>query len=337
MNIRRVIDLLVIIPLVVVSFLLSACASNPEEDEISTVVIINPLGPLLQQFVTGFSEGMVEAGYIDGQTVSYIYSETPENMSPPAIEASIDAVLRDNSDIDLVVCISTSACVVAKSILENTQIPLLFMGVTDPIGTGLISDFTEIDQTTGIASAARNAANEGRSFEWLIQIAPAVEEVFIPHDPDDAASSTKLEVVQNVANNLGITLIIFEVKEEADLDAALNAIPEETDAVVTFSESIFTVPFMTALNDIAIERNLPHLSFSTQYGQMISYAPDTHAIGKQAAVLGARILDGTPVAELPVEIPEFKLYINLATADAMRFEISDQILRQAVVIRSGEE
>lgn len=315
--------------------LLTACGTDAEA-KVPTVLIVNPLGATLQDFVDGFIEGMAEAGYTDGETVHYVYSEVPEAPAPPAVEATITTALA-NQKPAMVVCVSTLACTITQPLLVADNIPLLFMGVTDPISTGLVTDFTETEAATGIASAARNAANEGRAFEWLLQVAPDTRKVYIPHNPTDPATSVKISTIQGVADAMDVELVIFEVAEEADLDAALQAIPDDADAIITVSERIFTVPFMTALNAIAIERNLPHLSFSINYGQMMSYSPDTKAIGTQAAVLGGRILDGTPVSDLPVEVPEFKLYINLPTVDAMGFTIDSQILRQAVVVRAGEE
>ncbi|MBY0431303.1 MAG: hypothetical protein K2Q10_08905, partial [Rhodospirillales bacterium] len=52
-------------------------------------------------------------------------------------------------------------------------------------------------------------------------------------------------------------------------------------------------------------------------------------IGRQAARLAVQVLNGIPPADLPVEVAEPHLAINLATAEAMGLRLSDEVLRQA--------
>jgi putative ABC transport system substrate-binding protein len=62
---------------------------------------------------------------------------------------------------------------------------------------------------------------------------------------------------------------------------------------------------------------------------MVSYGQKTFGTGEQAARLAQRILEGVPPSELPVEVSEFYLGVNLRTARAIGIRIADDILLQA--------
>jgi ABC-type uncharacterized transport system substrate-binding protein len=71
---------------------------------------------------------------------------------------------------------------------------------------------------------------------------------------------------------------------------------------------------------------------SLQVGALMVYGIRHEATAKQAARLADRILSGIAPADLPVEIAESFLAINLKTADIIELTISDEVLRQADAI-----
>jgi putative tryptophan/tyrosine transport system substrate-binding protein len=237
---------------------------------------------------------------------------------------------------DVILCVTTSACVLTKEITTGKNIPVVFVAVTDPIQAGLVADFTETGEyITGVASTPKNAVSEGRGLEWLLEIAPDIKRIYIPHNPDELASSRRLAVVQEVATGLDIEIVTTDVRTEEEVLAAFTNIPADADAVITFAEGVFTPPAMAELTQATIERKVPQLSFSVDYGQLIAYRPNEVEIGAVGAHLTDRILKGTKASDLPVETPEFHLNINLDTAEAIHLTIEDYILRQAVIVRSN--
>jgi len=63
---------------------------------------------------------------------------------------------------------------------------------------------------------------------------------------------------------------------------------------------------------------------------LFSYAPDSRAEGREAAVYIDEILHGTKPADLPVERPmAFELVINLKTVEALGITIPPAPLFQA--------
>jgi putative ABC transport system substrate-binding protein len=65
---------------------------------------------------------------------------------------------------------------------------------------------------------------------------------------------------------------------------------------------------------------------------LTSFGFDQHLVGKQAARLADQIFKGARPAELPVEMAEFYLAINLKVAKTIGLTIPDEILRHADII-----
>jgi putative ABC transport system substrate-binding protein len=117
----------------------------------------------------------------------------------------------------------------------------------------------------------------------------------------------------------------------AEIRAALANLPATVEAIFLPRDS--TVEAQIAqFTAIARQRGLPIAAPSlsqVQAGALFSYGFIHHEIGRQAARLAAEILGGTPPGELPVEMAESYLAINLRTARAIGLEIPDAILLQA--------
>lgn len=311
--------------LIVLFILLITACQSPEPDNF-TIGIYDPFS--VGTPVEGFKDRMSELGYVEGETITYMAAEAPAGFSPDAISAPAQALV--DGDVDLILCIATSGCAAAKAVTAETETPVLFLAVSDPVSAGLVQDFVNPDgNVTGVASAARNSANEGRRLQILIEVDPTIERVFFPYNPDDPVSLTKLNAVNEVATDLGVELVLAEIHNPEEAVTMAGNIPENVDAIFTLSERTYDVATLTEVASVAIERQFPYSAPGTEYGALVAYAPDLYDMGRQGARMADLILRGRSVAETPVETPEFFLSINLITANAINLDISDDILRQA--------
>jgi putative ABC transport system substrate-binding protein len=116
--------------------------------------------------------------------------------------------------------------------------------------------------------------------------------------------------------------------------AAIENIPEEADAIFILPDSLLGTR-LDKLIEIANTRKLPTSGPSNiliEMGALTVYGVREDVTVKQAARLTDRILSGIKPADLPVEIAEFSLAINLKTAEIIGLDISDEVLRQADTI-----
>jgi putative ABC transport system substrate-binding protein len=231
----------------------------------------------------------------------------------------------------VILSISTPAAQAAQRATANTDIPLVFVPITDPVGAGLVKSFK---QPGGNMTGVTLGFQEEERLKWLVHIAPTIEEIYIPYNPEDRSAVLALEIASATAADLGIELLTRETRNVEEITAAINNIPEEADAVFHLPDSLI-IPHLVELIEAANTRKLPTSGpgdASIHAGALMVYGIRHDATAKQAARLARQILSGIKPADLPVEIADFYLTINLKTAKAIGLDIPDEALRQADTI-----
>ncbi|HNT77856.1 MAG TPA: ABC transporter substrate-binding protein [Anaerolineae bacterium] len=310
---------------IVFSLWLAACGGAPQP-KTYTLGVINP-SLHQEETVEGFKEGMTKLGYIEGKNIIYLY-EGPTDMD------KLDSVAQGlvAADVDLILSITTSAAQAAQKATAGTDIPVVFIPVTDPVGAGLVDS---LRQPGGNITGVTFGVQEGRRLEWLIQVAPTIEHIYVPYNPEARGTVLALETVSNAATMLGVELILCEVSTAEEVAAAFENIPEDADAIFFLPDSLLNERIGDWL-EIAIELKLPTSGpnpMAVADGHLTAYGIDLAASARQeAARLADQILQGIKPADLPVETAEFFTAINLNTAKAIGLDISDEILLQADII-----
>jgi putative ABC transport system substrate-binding protein len=220
----------------------------------------------------------------------------------------------------------------AKQATAGIGLPVIFAVVTDPVGSGIVDS---IQHPGGKITGVAFGIQEARRLEWLLRIAPAIRHIYVPFNPKDKSPVLALKMVQSAAAKLGVKLITREVHDPETLNDAVLNIPVEADAVFILPDSLIG----TRLPDIvatAVKRNLPtsvsNSSGVKEFDILTSFGFDQHLCGKQAARLVDQIFKGARPVDLPVEMAEFCLAVNLKTAKTIGLTIADEILRQAEII-----
>ena len=319
-SLSRILRLFFLVGLVfALTFILSAC--QQEEDPIQ-IGVVNFL-PAMDKVLDGFKESMTSYGYEEGSDIVYIYNG-PEADTDDAVLIAKDLV---EQDVDLILAFSTVSAIAVKTATEGTDIPVIFAPVTDPKGSGLVGPGSNM---TGVT----NGGNDRKRLEWMVDIVPNVQVIYIPYNPNASALSA-LAVVQETAVELGLTIIERQVDSEEDIAAAVKEIPEEVDVIFLLPD-ILTVAAVPTFYEATLTQGIPIVGVeaaSVEEGALFSFGLDFEEVGHQAAGLADQLLRGNgTVNELPVEPTDFFLDINLATANIIGLEIPDKVLEQARTI-----
>lgn len=308
---------------IIIAMLVTACDSSRKT---YTIGIIN-LTPVLEGTAENFKKSMAELGYIEGENVTYLYEGATIDLH------MLDSVAQDlvKSDVDLILSITTPATQAAQRATANIDIPVVFVPVTDPVGAGIVKSLRQPGRNvTGVTFGFQ----EGRRLEWLINIAPTIEEIYILYNPEDRSAVLALEMASATAAKLGVEIIPHQARTADEVMTAIEHIPEEADAVFILPDGL-VASHLSALIEAANTRKLPTSGPSEpsiEQGALMVYGIWEEATAKQAARLADQILRGVKPSELPVEMAEFYLGINLQTAEVIDLDISEEILLQADII-----
>jgi putative ABC transport system substrate-binding protein len=306
---------------IITGLLLTACGG--EKNKTYTIGVIN-LSPNLNDTVEAFKEGMAELGYVEDENVTYIYEG---EVGVDKLDAVAQGLVA--ADVDLILSLTTPATKAAQKATADTDIPVVFIAVTDPVGAGIVDNLTS---PGGNATGITYTSQEGRRLEWLTQVDPTIEQIYIVYNPEDQSPVLALESVSETAKQLGIELITREASTPEEAAAAFENIPEEADAIFFLPDSVVN-GHVADWFKIAIELKLPTSgpnSATVEQGALTAYGINLAVSAKQeGARLADEILRGAKPADLPVEMADFFSAISLKTAEAIGLDIPDTILRQA--------
>ena len=310
--------------LATVTLLVTACGGGqPEEPESVTIGVVN-ITPVLDPIFDSFKEGIVDLGYVEGENVTYIYEGATGSVD--GLQPAAQRLLEGDSD--LIVAITTPAAQAAKQATAGTDVPVVFI-TPDPIAAGIVED---LSQPGGNLTGVSIGPPDARRLEWLLEIAPNVERVFVPYNPEDPSVAPVLAQLTEAASDLGLELVLREARNDEELTAAIESIPQDVDAIFIPTDTLV----FTRIDDFieaARERRLPISTVAPNQvevqGALVAFGYEPSAAGRQMARIAGQVLQGVDPAGIPVETAEFFLYINLQTADTIGLDISDEILRQA--------
>jgi putative ABC transport system substrate-binding protein len=273
-----------------------------------------------------FRQGLRDLGYVEGQNIIIDYRHEDRGFERlPNLAAELVRL-----KIDVLVAVTTNAAVAAQK--ATGRIPIVFMGVTDPITAGLVESLARPGgNSTGITNVA--AILTGKRLGILKETIPKISRVAVLWDPQAPGSIPQWKESQLPARDLGLQLYSMEVssidKYEPAFKEAINA--GNTAVWVTLNPLANSNQKLIA--ELAINSRLPSICARGDYaenGCLMAYGPGYSTEGRDGARYVDRILKGATPADLPVEQPtKFELVINLRTARRIGVTIPQSVLYQA--------
>jgi putative ABC transport system substrate-binding protein len=273
-----------------------------------------------------FRQGLRELGYVEGQNLVIEFRH--EGGGFERLPALVAELLRQKPDV--LVAVTTNAALAAKR--ATTTIPIVFMGVTDPVATGLVQSLSRPGgNITGITNIA--AILTGKRLELLKETLPGLSRLAVLWDPHAPGSVPQWQESQLRARELGLQLYSMEVSSVDRYEAAFKEAVEARNTALWVTLNPLANSNQRKIAELALNSRLPSICARSDYadnGCMMAYGPGYGTEGKDGARYVDRILRGGTPADLPVEQPmKFELVINLQTAQKLGVDVPQPVLFQA--------
>lgn len=279
----------------------------------------------------GFKQQMTALGYVEGKNVIYDFQQT--NVDPIAEKRILRQFVAD--EVDLILTFPTEVSLLAKEITRGTGIPVVFANANIE-GVGLVDSIREPgEHITGVRYPGPDLAI--KRFEIFLELLPEAEQVWLPYLQGYPIVVSQLDVLRSLTDSTGITLVEAPVAAPADLATDLNARAAQgdigIDAILQIAEPIGVNPdAFTLFSAFAADHNIPvGGAMMTMGGYSTLFGVDTNniAVGKQAATIADKILQGTPAGDIPVVSAESFFRINYNVAQKLGITVSEGLLSQA--------
>ena len=270
-----------------------------------------------------FRQALYELGHIEGQNI-IIHHRYEERSFERLPDLAAELV---RLKIDVLVAVTTNAALAAKN--ATNTIPIVFMGVTDPVAAGLVDSLARPGgNSTGITNIA--AILTGKRLELLKETVPKLARVAVLWDPQAPGSAPQWKESLLPARELGLQLYSMEVSSVDKYEDAFKEAMKAHSAALAVTLNPLANSNQKRIADLATHDRLPAICARADYvdnGCLMSYGPGYDTEGRDGARYVDKILKGAKPPDLPVEQPtKFELVINLKTAKQIGLTIPPSVL-----------
>jgi putative ABC transport system substrate-binding protein len=211
---------------------------------------------------------------------------------------------------------------------ETRKIPLVFVNVSDPVGSGFVESLARPGgSVTGFINLESSLVEKW--LELLKEIAPRVTRVAVMFNPQTAPYvEYYLKPLETAASKIDVKTFVTPVHSDPDIEAVVAGLERDPrNGLIAMTDSFMTVHRETVIA-LTAQHKIPLMYYLRDVpakGGLISYGINFIDQFQQAASYVDRILRGTRPADLPVQVPtKYELVINLKIAKALGLRFRNQ-------------
>ena len=214
---------------------------------------------------------------------------------------------------------------------ETRSIPIVFAGVSDPIGSGFAANLAHPGGNVTGFQAQGDPALGGKWVELLKEIAPNTLRVALLFNPQTAPPlEFYMHSIQAAATSFAIQAVANPVHDKEEIEGVIAAQGRDPEGGLIVMPDVSNDVYRELIIALAARYRVPAIyynRFFSELGGLISYGDVRGEQFRLAAGYIDRILKGEKPADLPVQVPtKFELIINLKTAKALGLRVSRDFL-----------
>jgi putative ABC transport system substrate-binding protein len=275
----------------------------------------------------GFIEGLKEAGIEEGKNLT-ILSDNANADTGTAAQIADNYV---SQKVDLICAIATPMAQSAFGAATDTDIPVVYTAITDPVAAELANeDKTPVGNTTGTSDKLPIV----QQLEMIRTMLPDAKTIGIMYTTSEINSVVAIEEYKKVAGDYGFEIVESAISTAADISLAADDLVGKVDCINNLTDNtvVSALPVILAK---ATESNIPVFGSEVEQvkiGCLATVGLDYYELGKQTGVMAAKILKGeTKASEMSFEvIEEGSFYVNTAVAEELQIQIPQELSDKAV-------
>ena len=280
-----------------------------------------------QARIAAFKQVLQTLGWTEGTNVQIDVRWTEGNVAD-RIRANAIELVGMTPDVIL----ANGTPVSAALRLESQSIPIVFVAVTDPIGSGLVSNLARPSgNITGFTVFEYGMA--GKWIEMIKEAAPSVSQIGLLHNPTNPAVAGFFPEFKSAAQLLAIPLAVLGARDAYEIVREFNDFTQRPNGGMIVLPDPFTSAHREMIIKLAARHRVPTIypfNLFAKAGGLVSYGPDILNLFQRAASYVDRILKGKAPGDLPVEQPiKYELIVNLKTAKTLGLEVPPTLLARA--------
>jgi len=301
-------------------------ARAQQADRVQRIGVLLPYAendPEAKSHLSAFTQELKRRGWSEGNI--HIDTRFAAGMADqyPVLAKELAALQPD-----VILSESTPAAVALQQ--ETRAIPIVFVGVSDPLGSGVVASLARPGgNLTGMMQYESGIV--GKWLAMLKEIAPRLARVAFVANPKFRGYDYFLRFAQASAPALAIELVPTPISNDAaDIERSIETFARMPDGGLLMVPDATIIAHRDLVTALAARYRLPAVypwRYFVTAGALMSYGVDNIDVLQKAASYVDRILHGAKPAELPVQAPtKFEMSVNVKTAKALGLEVPMSIL-----------
>ena len=274
----------------------------------------------------GFLEGLKEAGIEEGKNLTVEY----QNAQTDTGTASTIADSFVSGKVDMICAIATPCASSAYNSCLNTDIPVVYTAVSDPVSARLANeDGTSIGNITG----SSDILPVEEQLKMIREMMPEAKKIGILYTTSEANSCSTIEQYKSLAGDYGFEIVDTGINTSADIEIAATDLVSKVDCLCNLTDNTVVNALQTVL-DKANNAGIPVFGSEIEQvksGCVASMGIDYFQLGVETGAMAAKILKGEATAQDTnfITASKAELYVNTAAADKIGMKLDDSYVKDA--------
>lgn len=266
----------------------------------------------------GFLEGLKEEGIEEGKNLTVSVKNAAADQG--TAKQISDSFVSDK--VDLICAIATPSAMSAYNSCLDSEIPVVYTAVSDPVGAGLAD---EEGNSVGNITGTSDKLPVEEQLKMIRDLMPDAKKIGILYTTSEANSVSTIKEYKELAENYDFEIVDSGINTVADVEMAAKDLASKVDCISNLTDNTVVSALQTVIA-AADEKNIPVFGSEIEQvksGCLASMGIDYIALGKQTGEMASKILKGESKAEeMPYEVCSgASLYVNTAVADKLNFEL----------------
>ncbi len=228
------------------------------------------------------------------------------------------------ANYDIIIAIATPAAAAAFNATADTDIPVIFCAVSDPVKEELVDS---LEVPGDLCSGTSDVLDLEAQIDLIQSLQPDVKKIGILYTSSESNSLSNLERFRTICDNRGLTVVAEAVQSASDIPAAAEKVASSVDCINNFTDNN-VVENIEVVFTAAEKYNIPVYGSEEEQvkkGCLASVSIDYVALGKVTGEMAIEALNGADVAKMPVKtITDATKVINRDVMNKFGITLSDE-------------
>lgn len=303
----------------IMMFAFAGCSENKnKEDSVLKIGIIQYMShPSLDNCYNGIISALENSG------IEYTIDYQTGSSSSADADCTNFAKNMVAANYDMIIAIATPAAKAAFAATDDTEIPVIFCAVSDPIAAGLVES---MEAPGYICTGTSDVLDLEAQVAIIKAMQPDVKSIGILYTSSEDNSITNLKNFKSVCDKENIEVVATAVQGASDIPSAAEELASKVDCINNFTDNN-VVNNLSVVLSAADKYGIPVYGSEEEQvvnGCLASVSIDYVALGKVTGEMAVEVLNGADASAMPVKtITEATPIINSSVLKKLGLSIPE--------------